>query len=404
MSAGGGVTGGPPGLPGVRQPLLPTRVLTRSLSYSPGDVVAVRYEGDMRTLHERLILHIIGENEVLAYTPDGDVYPLVLSTPPLAEVVPRPPGGRYTRSQAAQLYRLRDGGAGVPTLEEFRALQEDHLEAAKDAQIAQFGLDPRSVGRLVHQVWRDEADGLELAGGVLPLGACALGDLALYATAEGEVRVATTSTTRRSSGAAAPPAPDRTDLPLENTGDAGASSLKGLARAVESAAALGDSDTERLRRIGEALARSGAGDPVIQDTAAELGCIDGRFNHSAKPDEIVSKLKLMAGLDNQNTVGAADDGGDARTLTIVRGTDGMRRRNSRDAVCARAGSSWFDWPMESDPVEDMHLYLGLLRTRGLLMVSPAPGKYVGTELKDVFKAAEARRKAHEERQPRKPKK
>ena len=50
------------------------------------------------------------------------------------------------------------------------------------------------------------------------------------------------------------------------------------------------------------------------------------------------------------------------------------------------------------------MYLGLSRTRGLLMVSPAPGKYVGTELKDVFKAAEAWRKAHEERQPRKPKK
>ena len=58
----------------------------------------------------------------------------------------------------------------------------------------------------------------------------------------------------------------------------------------------------------------------------------------------------------------------------------------------------------ADPFEDTHLYLGISQTRGLLMVSPALEKFFGVELKDEFKASEARRKAHEERQLRKPKK
>lgn len=56
------------------------------------------------------------------------------------------------------------------------------------------------------------------------------------------------------------------------------------------------------------------------------------------------------------------------------------------------------------PFEDSHPYLGLSQTRGALMVCPALERYVGASLKDEFKAAEARRKAREERQLRKPRK
>ena len=55
----------------------------------------------------------------------------------------------------------------------------------------------------------------------------------------------------------------------------------------------------------------------------------------------------------------------------------------------------------TDPFEDTHLYSGISQTRGLLMVCPALERYVGGELKDEFKASEARRKAHEERKLRK---
>ena len=56
------------------------------------------------------------------------------------------------------------------------------------------------------------------------------------------------------------------------------------------------------------------------------------------------------------------------------------------------------------PFEDSHIYFGLSQTRGILMVCPALEKFVGNELKDEFKASESRRKAHEERQLRGPKK
>ena len=51
----------------------------------------------------------------------------------------------------------------------------------------------------------------------------------------------------------------------------------------------------------------------------------------------------------------------------------------------------------TDPFEDIHLYAGVTETRGTLAVCPALEKWVGSELKDEFKASEARRKAHEER-------
>jgi len=58
----------------------------------------------------------------------------------------------------------------------------------------------------------------------------------------------------------------------------------------------------------------------------------------------------------------------------------------------------------SDPFDDVHLYSGVAETRGGLCICPALEKWAGVELKDEFKAAEARRKAHEERMARKKKK
>ena len=50
---------------------------------------------------------------------------------------------------------------------------------------------------------------------------------------------------------------------------------------------------------------------------------------------------------------------------------------------------------------DPHLYMGISSTRGQLAVMPALEKYVSGELKEEFKGAEARRKAHEERKNQK---
>ena len=58
----------------------------------------------------------------------------------------------------------------------------------------------------------------------------------------------------------------------------------------------------------------------------------------------------------------------------------------------------------TNPFRATHLYLGTNQTRRLLMVCPAFMRHVGLELKDEFKAAEARRSAHEERQLREPRK
>eukprot|EP00971_Amphidinium_carterae_P343969 6484053-Amphidinium_carterae.2 len=50
-----------------------------------------------------------------------------------------------------------------------------------------------------------------------------------------------------------------------------------------------------------------------------------------------------------------------------------------------------------DPFGDVHLYMGVSETRGLLAVSLALEKFVSAELREEFKGAEARRKALEER-------
>ena len=55
----------------------------------------------------------------------------------------------------------------------------------------------------------------------------------------------------------------------------------------------------------------------------------------------------------------------------------------------------------ADPFEDVHLYSGVAETRSGLAICPAWEKWAGLELKDEFKASEARRKAHEERLARK---
>ena len=51
----------------------------------------------------------------------------------------------------------------------------------------------------------------------------------------------------------------------------------------------------------------------------------------------------------------------------------------------------------ADPFQDMHLYMGLSETRGLLMVAPSLEKYIGEELHKEALSSKERRKAAEER-------
>lgn len=460
-------------------------MLTKTLAYAEGDVVAVRYAADPDLLHERLIVTVIGGDEVMTYTPDGDVYPLTLSVPPLVEILPRPRGGRYPRGRLVEVYRLEDGSSGVPTLEDFRELQRDHADEVREQRVALFGADERPRRRAQRAAWHDAQTGEELPGDGLPLGACFLGDRALYVGAAGEVRTATRGAAARGGTIVAAELPARQET----------APLSKLYRDVKEAKALGTSDPEKLRRMGNVLSRAGAGSADVQDIAAELGCKDGKFDAAARPEDILNRLKELAGGDAAEEEDAEPEGADARTLAILRGPDGQRRRAFREAAGVLSESSWLDWPVEGprtalwvvrfiaqhyespvgrhsrfmadgrltygdvgctqhqvgcqilheavtydqlevgqlaafellcrslqlielkhrdrflpaggaggDPFEDTHLYLGLSQTRGLLMVSPALERYVGGELKDEFKAAEARRKAHEERQLRKPKK
>ena len=50
-----------------------------------------------------------------------------------------------------------------------------------------------------------------------------------------------------------------------------------------------------------------------------------------------------------------------------------------------------------DPFQDMHLYMGLSETRGMLMVAPSLENYIGDELHKEAAAAKERRKAADER-------
>lgn len=76
-----------------------------------GDIVAVRHRADAETLHERLVVWVVGGVTVIAYTPDGDVHQLVLSTPPLSDIVGPVRPGTYTRQHLRDLARRRRGGA-----------------------------------------------------------------------------------------------------------------------------------------------------------------------------------------------------------------------------------------------------------------------------------------------------
>ena len=65
-------------------------ILGKGATFSPGDIVGVRYRADPALLHEILIIQHVHLETYMVWTPDGDVYPLVLSTPPLHELVADP--------------------------------------------------------------------------------------------------------------------------------------------------------------------------------------------------------------------------------------------------------------------------------------------------------------------------
>lgn len=300
-------------------------MLTKTNLYSAGDIVAMKYVADPETFHERLILHQIGGDEVLTYTPDGDVYPLTLSVSPLQEIWARPRGGRYRRARADEVYRLEDGTAGMPTLEEFRALQKEHDAEARELQVEMFGGDAAPSRHMSRATWYDDLTGASLPSVGLPLGSCFLGDKAVYIGDSGDVCLAT-----RTPGGSRPPCRDDEPPP-----GLGANPFQKLYQDVNDAKLLGTSDAERLRRMGGVLSHAGAGDPEVQDIAAELGCRDGRFDGAARPDDIVARLRDLSGGRAQGAAADADASSDARTLPIVRGPDGIGCPTFREAAAVR---------------------------------------------------------------------
>lgn len=114
-----------------------TVMLIRRFSVTEGDV-AVRYRADPETLHDRLVIWVVGGSTVIAYTPDGDVYPLVLSSPPLVEVVGPVRPGTYARQHLRDAYALDDGVGGTPTLAKFRNLQRGYMGMRDEQRMRLF--------------------------------------------------------------------------------------------------------------------------------------------------------------------------------------------------------------------------------------------------------------------------
>jgi len=86
--------------------------------WAPGDFIFVHYEADPELYHERMLLAEITPLRWVVATPDADVYPMDLSTPPLLGVRSCPPGGdRHlpVGFMARDCYRFEHGEMGVPT-------------------------------------------------------------------------------------------------------------------------------------------------------------------------------------------------------------------------------------------------------------------------------------------------
>ena len=58
------------------------------MDWTLGSHWAVRYRADPRIYHAREVLAVVRADRVVTLTPDGDMYPMDLSTPPLMEVLP----------------------------------------------------------------------------------------------------------------------------------------------------------------------------------------------------------------------------------------------------------------------------------------------------------------------------
>jgi len=156
--------------------------------YSPGRVVRVRFRADPSLSWDRLVLKHLAGSTYLVETEVGEVYPLVLSTPPLLriDVVPSPltavrgPGlvtmveERPLRS-ASELCDLVEGSGSKGTVEELQILGSQSAEAGWQS----FG----------NEVWRPLLPGtMELGeAGPLPEGASFFGGLALVPTLRGPV-------------------------------------------------------------------------------------------------------------------------------------------------------------------------------------------------------------------------
>ena len=86
--------------------------------WRPGDFLYVHYLADPELYHERMLLAEITPLKWIVATPDGDVYPMDLSIPPLLAVRACPPGGNRTLPvgyRRNDCYTFEDGEIGVPT-------------------------------------------------------------------------------------------------------------------------------------------------------------------------------------------------------------------------------------------------------------------------------------------------
>ena len=86
--------------------------------WRPGDFLYVHYQADPEFYHERMLLAEITPLKWIIATPDGDVYPMDLSIPPLLAIRACPPGGNRTLPvgyHRNDCYTFEDGDIGVPT-------------------------------------------------------------------------------------------------------------------------------------------------------------------------------------------------------------------------------------------------------------------------------------------------
>ena len=172
---------------------------------------------------------------------------------------------------------------------------------------------------------------------------------------------------------------------------------------------LRDARGRRYRGFPEgvqAFSESDWGDWPVVGPRTVLWCLQFIVQHFTHPDQRHSRWMSDCKL-SYNDMGAAEHQSIMRLVSFAMTCDqlDMPQLASMELLLRRAQMIELEYKEKvvpraqdaQDPFQDVHLYMGLSQTRGMLMVCPPLEKYVGEELHKEAFAAKERRKAAEER-------